>query len=238
MMKKIVAVTLALLMMTLLYVPAFAAETEKEQMQSTVLFQANQIDDPNMLMLRAELGVDERSEIVKQATNVFAETDLSKEQADLYTTTQLIRRERKADGTIVEEYASVAVARSTGTGSSSDQETENSVTVYAMVNYKYEISSDLNMSFGISNTKHRAIYASSVTVNSLYLKNEIDNSYEQVASNSRTIASVTMGTWYTLSAPTSKLYPKASANLYAFTTAKLPGGNEANVRCVVYCNSL
>lgn len=53
MMKKIVAVTLALLMMTLLYVPAFAAETEKEQMQSTVLFQANQIDDPNMLMLRA-----------------------------------------------------------------------------------------------------------------------------------------------------------------------------------------
>lgn len=81
-------------MMTLLYVPAFAAETEKEQMQSTVLFQANQIDDPNMLMLRAELGVDERSEIVKQATNVFAETDLNKEQADLYTTTQLIRREK------------------------------------------------------------------------------------------------------------------------------------------------
>ena len=80
--------------MTLLYVPAFAAETEKEQMQSTVLYQANQIDDPNMLMLRAELGVDERSEIVKQATNVFAETDLSKEQADLYTTTQLIRREK------------------------------------------------------------------------------------------------------------------------------------------------
>ena len=134
MMKKIVAVILALLMMTLLYIPAFAAETEKEQMQSTVLYQANQIDDPNMLMLRAELGVDERSEIVKQATNVFAETDLSKEQADLYTTTQLIRRERKTDGTIVEEYASVAVARSTGTGSSSDQETENSVTVYAMVN--------------------------------------------------------------------------------------------------------
>ena len=99
-MKKIVAVILALLMMTLLYIPAFAAETEKEQMQSTVLFQANQIDDPNMLMLRAELGVDERSEIVKQATNVFAETDLSKEQADLYTTTQLIRRERKTDGTL------------------------------------------------------------------------------------------------------------------------------------------
>lgn len=65
MMKKIVAVILALLMMTLLYIPAFAAETEKEQMQSTVLYQANQIDDPNMLMLRAELGVDERSEIVK-----------------------------------------------------------------------------------------------------------------------------------------------------------------------------
>lgn len=32
MMKKIVAVILALLMMTLLYIPAFAAETEKEQM--------------------------------------------------------------------------------------------------------------------------------------------------------------------------------------------------------------
>ena len=34
-MKKIVAVTLVLLMTMLLYVPAFAAETGKEQTQST-----------------------------------------------------------------------------------------------------------------------------------------------------------------------------------------------------------
>lgn len=237
-MKKIVAVTLVLLMTMLLYVPAFAAETGKEQTQSAVLYRANRIEDPNLLMLRAELGVDERSEIVKQAAYVAAEADLCREQVDLYTTTQLIHREIRADGIIVEEYASVAVGRTRGSGSSSNQQTGHSVTVYAMINYKYEISSDQNVFFGISNTKHRAVYGSSVTVNSLFLRNAIDNSYEEVASNSKTIPSVSMGTWYTLSAPTSQLYPKATANLYAFTTAKLPGGNETNVRCVVYCNSL
>ena len=226
------------LCLTLLFsVSAFAAGTLRAD-EPVLVYRAERITDPNQLMMRAQLGIDERSEAVKQVTNVAAETVFSEGEAEVYTTTQLIRRERKADGTIIEEYASVAVARSTGTGSSSNQETEKSVTVYAMINYKYEISSNLNMSFGISNTQHRAVYPSSVTVNSLYLKNEIDNVYEPVATNSRTISSVTMGTWYTLSAPTSQLYPKASANLYAFTTANLPDGKEAFVRCVIYCKSL
>ncbi len=198
-------------------------------------------------MIRAAMGIDERSEEVKRATTVEAnaQCDLLRmaevrgiREAEVYVTTQLVSREKLSDGIIVEEYSTVAIARTPTTGSVSDQNTENSVTVYATVNYKCEIADNLNLSFDISNTSYRAVYPSSVSVTSMYLKNEIDNSYTTEATNSRTIGTVTMGTWYTLGAPTSRLYAQASANLYAFATAYLAGGAQAHVRCAVYCHNL
>lgn len=240
-MKKGIALAMTALLLLVLTVPTFAAEANN----AAVLYKANPIVDPNLLLMRAELGVDERSEAVKAASTIHADIGIKNavkgfKTPEILTTTQLLSREKLPDGKIVEEYSTVAIARSVITNhSATDQSTSGSVTVYATVNYKAETISIADIRFGLTSTEHRVIYPTGTSISRLYMENVIDNSWEYTADNSRSVNNPSMGTWYTLSSPSSAMYDKLKVNMYAFTTAYLPSGAQAaHVRCWVQGSAL
>lgn len=237
-MKKIIAFALALCLTLLYPVSAFAAENLRAD-EPVLVYRAEQITDPNQLMMRAQLGIDERSNVVKQSSSIQAKTN-SPEQTgvmsicgnmqDALFTTQLVERELQEDGSVIELYATAAIARSSYT--SSNSETEKSVVVTAMVNYSTRTLDGVIVECKLDNTQHRTVYPTSVTASNLSLTNKIDNGLEILYSNSRTIASPANNTWYTLSSPTSG-YFSLSHRFQATTTVTASNGANPYVMCQV-----
>lgn len=242
-MKKIIAFALALCLTLLFPVSAFAAGTLRAD-EPVLVYRAEQITDPNQLMMRAQLEIDERSDEIRELTTVRAEWNdalLSDSEArialrQIHTTTQLVAVETLPNGDRVEEYATAAVASGTYYGTESDSATQNSMTVFAMINYKYVVSEyGEEIRFGIQNTKHRVDYPSSVSVSRISLYNEIADAAAPRYTNEKTINSPVMGTWYQLNSPTSQTFGKMATTLYATTTAYASNGAEAEIGCVIDC---
>ena len=212
--------------------------------ESTLVYQAKQITDPNQLLMRAKLGIDERSTEARRLTHIrgewkdaglFAEQEDGIASPEVFTTTQLVKSEILPNGDRVEEYATAAVATSTDYGTESNQSTQNTVTVFAMINYKYTVSDNAELiRFGIQNTKHRADSTTSAKVTSMDLYSEIADTAPR-ASNSKTINSPVTGTWYQLNSPSSQTYDKMVTTLYAVTTAHTNTGATPEVSCVIDC---
>lgn len=148
---------------------------------------------------------------------------------DALVTTQLLSREILADGSIIERYATTAIAGSAFTAS--DSETENNVVVTAMINYSTRIQEAM-VQAKLDNTQHRTVYPSAVTTSNLQLTNKVDNGLEILYSNSRNIVSPSNNTWYTLSSPVSQ-YFDLSKRFQGTTTVTASNGATPYVMCEV-----
>ncbi len=226
-MKKVIALAMTVLLLLVLTVPTFAVEANT----ATVLYTANQIVDPNMLMMRAELGIDERSDEAKAAFTISTclpgQLNLAKNE-DVSVTTQLIGVEVLPDGTKTEEYATTVVTRGIiGTYEDSETGSESgySITAYATLNYKYQVDDSLGAHFMIKNTQHRVLYPSSVDVTKMDMYNEMQDEIDARFYNSRSVSSPANGMNYVLTHSASTYIPKLAATMYAVTTAHLDNGN-------------
>ena len=226
------------LCLTLLFpVSAFATEAVGVK-EPTLVYQAKQITDPNQLLMRAKLGIDERSDAVRQATSIQAKTNVNSRTGltamdnsvqNAYVTTQLLGREVLDDGSVVEHYATAAITRSALTATNS--ETENSVIVTAMINYSTR-QQEAIVQARLDKTQHRTVYPTAVTTSNMELTNKVDNGLEILYSNSRNIASPSNNTWYTLSSPTSQ-YFDLSKKFQGTTTVTASNGASPYVMCEV-----
>lgn len=193
------------------------------------------IEDTDLLMQRIHTGVDERSEAVRIATTVFAKVSEGENtpMRIIGTTTQLVSTEYLRDGSRIERYATTAVA---STFTETNYEVENGVYVYAMVNYTARVVDGVFVECRLDNTKHKVMHPSAVTASNLQMTNKIDNGLEILHSNSRSIASPSNNTWYSLSSPSSA-YFNLNRKFQGTTTVAASNGASPYVLCEVNLHS-
>ena len=231
-MKKVIALAMTVLLLLVLTVPTFAVEANT----ATVLYKANQIVDPNMLMMRAELGIDERSTTVKEALDITVRNNKINTRSatsaapEMFTTTQLTERKLLQDGSIEETYSTVGVTRSSLSDMATD--TQNSVTVYAVVNYTTRLVDYTLVEARYDGSEHRVVYPSAVDTYDLERIANIDDGIDSLYRNTRTIASPSNGTWYGLNSPSSS-YFSLKFSFIAYTAVQADNGAAPEASCEV-----
>lgn len=229
-MKKGIALAMTALLLLVLTVPTFAAEANT----ATVLYKANQIVDPNLLMMRAELGVDERSDAVKRVSSINVTTNIQLDEPEILNTTQLVERRRLEDGTIEETYSTVGVARSAL--SSIESATQNSITIYAVVNYTTTLVGDTLIQARYDGSEHRVLHPSAAEVDEMYILANIDDGLDSLYRNTRTIYSPGNGVWYGLNGPSSRFFD-LHYSFIAYTSVEAAGVSNLEVNCEVDLHS-
>ena len=121
--------TCVLVLLTLC-VPANAAQRSEK-----ILYKALAIQDTELLLQRAKLGIDERSPAAKQAVKITTSSMAKSFGDDVYQTTQLLERKQLANQKMVESYLTTAMV---GSYSKSDSDGDENVGVYVSIYWHVE----------------------------------------------------------------------------------------------------
>lgn len=256
MIKKLCVFVLALAVFCLSVPTSFAlAEGEIISKETHQLY-----TDENILRLRSELGIDERSAPVKALTKMQATCEIRPARAraatafsgqelqieDISYTTQLVERTVYADGVIEEQYAATAIAKVardfTGT-STSEPTISGSTAVYARVTYRarYQDGIPVLLEFTQTGSGHRVTYVSGgPTAQVLAMVGRLRNGSGLVEDEiSGSQYSPSSGVWYSLGAPSSGQYlTQPNCVLNAESAAYMSNGQEVVVNYVVDASSL